>query len=212
MLRKIFLLLLIPVSSIQAQEKIFIESAANPSYFWIVEKDRDSAVYLQVPTAFIDPAAFQFIKKNNVTRLQAPRLVQFLLNLLPNNAIVSFESSTQANHYLRHFSGRLRLDPYAENLLFAGDASFKIRPALDSTSDAISFESVNMPRSYLKADKDLGIILAPFDPFDVELDRALYTFRIHTDLPITQVSTPTPPEPIEPTPSPIESSPESTTP
>jgi hypothetical protein len=183
--QKFFLLILLVflVSSAKAQQEVYIESTVNPSFFWMVDKERDGAVYLKDPSSTSEVSSFQFLKQLNVSRRQAPGIIQFLLNILPPGFIISFESSSQANHYLRHFSGRLRLDPYAENTQFAGDASFKLRPALDASSEHVSFESVNMPRSFLKQDKDFGIILAPFDPFDPELDRAPYIFKIHSSLP-----------------------------
>ncbi len=197
----LLLLLTLMFPSAPAQDKILIESMVNPSFFWMVDKERDAAVYLKTPSSASEIAAFQFLKHPNVARRQAPRLIQFLLNILPAGSIISLESPTQANHYLRHFSGRLRLDPYAENPQFAGDASFKIRPSLDSSPEAVSFESVNMPRSFLKQDKDLGIILAPFDPFDMELDRAPYAFKIHTSAPIYSPTSSSPINETTPTPS-----------
>ncbi|MCS7062599.1 MAG: AbfB domain-containing protein [Methylacidiphilales bacterium] len=182
-------LLLLPLTS-PAQEKIYIESLSSPGLFWTVDQDRDSAVYLTAIEAIHDPTTATFLKKPNISRLLAPRPMQLILSLLPPNTIISFESASRPNHFLRHFSGRLRLDPYAENDLYAGDASFKIRPALDPSANAFSFESVNLPRSFLKQDKDNGIILAPYDPFDPEIDRTLYSFLIHTSLPSSPTTAP----------------------
>jgi hypothetical protein len=200
----ILLLLAFPISNSLAQKKIFIESTVNPSLFWMVDKQQDGAVYLKDPSSTDSFANFQFIQQPNITRRLAPPPIQFLLNILPPSFIISLESSAQANHYLRHFSGRLRLDPFAENPLFAGDASFKIRPALNGSPEGTSFESVNLPRSFLKQDNDLGIILAPFDPFDPELDRNPYVFKIHSQPPhhLSNPTTNPPQAPSPPTPHP----------
>jgi hypothetical protein len=65
---------------------------------------------------------------------------------------VSFESLDQPGNYLRHASWELWLQPFVNQDLFRQDATFCVRPALDSNGDprARSWSSWNFPNHWVR--------------------------------------------------------------
>ncbi|MCX5796772.1 MAG: AbfB domain-containing protein [Elusimicrobia bacterium] len=68
---------------------------------------------------------------------------------LADASAVSFESMGSPGRFLRHQSGRLKLDSDSGDRLFKEDATFKVVPGL-ADSSAVSFESFNYPGYYIR--------------------------------------------------------------
>lgn len=68
---------------------------------------------------------------------------------LSNPACTSFESVNFPGHFLRHQGFRLKLQPRAEEPLFARDATFREVTGLADPA-AVSYESVNFPGHFLR--------------------------------------------------------------